>query len=78
MKILGVPGVICEFGIQRGTTLAQLLAMRGIYVPYTYSRKICGFDTFEGFTVIDEKDQGFSQLGDYSVNIGHLSYLKKF
>jgi hypothetical protein len=55
-KILDVPGVICEFGVQWGATLAQLMAFRGIYEPYNHSRKIYGFDTFEGFTSIDEKD----------------------
>jgi hypothetical protein len=74
-KILGVPGVICEFGVQWGTTIAQLIAFRGIYEPYNHSRKIYGFDTFEGFPTIDEKDGGFSQLGDYSVNQGHFELL---
>ena len=55
-----IPGVIYEFGIQWGTTMAQQIAMRGICVSYTHSREICGFDTFEDFTVIDKKDQGFS------------------
>jgi hypothetical protein len=76
-KILDVPGVICEFGVQWGTTLAQLMAFRGIYEPYNHSRKIYGFDTFEGFPVIDEKDHGFSQLGDYSVNSGHIELLEE-
>ena len=76
-KILGVPGVICEFGVQWGTTLAQLMAFRGIYEPYNHSRKIYGFDTFEGFPVIDEKDHGFSELGDYSVNSGHIELLEE-
>jgi hypothetical protein len=76
-KILDVPGVICEFGVQWGTTLAQLMAFRGVYEPYNHSRKIYGFDTFEGFSVIDEKDHGFSQLGDYSVNLGHIALLEE-
>lgn len=76
-KILDVPGVICEFGVQWGTTLAQLIAFRGIYEPFNYSRKVYGFDTFEGFPVIDEKDHGFSQLGDYSVNPGHFELLEE-
>lgn len=76
-KILGVPGVICEFGVQWGTTLSQLMAFRGIYEPYNHSRKIYGFDTFEGFPVVDEKDHGFSQLGDYPVNPGHIELLEE-
>ena len=49
----------------------------GIYEPYNHSRKIYGFDTFEGFPVIDEKDHGFSQLGDYSVKSGHIELLEE-
>lgn len=70
-----MPGVICEFGVQWGTTIAQLIAFRGIYEPYNHSRKIYGFDTFEGFSTIDEKDGGYSELGDYSVNKGHFELL---
>lgn len=76
-KMLDVPGVICEFGVRWGTTLAQLIALRGIYEPYNHSRKVYGFDTFEGFPVVDEKDHGFSQLGDYPVNPGHIELLEE-
>ncbi len=65
-KIVEVPGVICEFGVQWGATLATLINLRGIYEPYNHSRKIFGFDTFEGFSVVDKKDGGFSAVGDYS------------
>jgi hypothetical protein len=76
-KILNVPGVICEFGVRWGTTLAQLIAFRGIYEPYNHGRKIYGFDTFEGFSAIDEKDSGYSELGDYSVKPGHIEALEE-
>jgi hypothetical protein len=32
-KILDVPGVICEFGVQWGSTLALLQNLRGMYEP---------------------------------------------
>jgi hypothetical protein len=64
-KIVDVPGVICEFGVQWGATLALLQNLRGIYEPYNVSRKIFGFDTFEGFSTIDAKDGGFAKTGDY-------------
>lgn len=76
-KILNVPGVICEFGVRWGTTLAQLIAFRGIYEPYNHGRKIYGFDTFEGFSAIDEKDAGYNELGDYSVTPGHIEALEE-
>jgi hypothetical protein len=70
-KIIDVPGVICEFGVQWGGTMAQMINLRGIYEPYNHSRKIYGFDTFEGFTVLDQKDGADSNLGDYGVYQGY-------
>lgn len=64
-KIIDVPGVICEFGVQWGATLALLQNLRGMYEPYNVSRKIYGFDTFEGFSTIDNKDGGLAKVGDY-------------
>ena len=57
-KIINIPGVICEFGVQWGATMAQLINIRGMYEPFNHSRKIYGFDTFEGFTSVDSKDGG--------------------
>lgn len=76
-KIVEIPGVICEFGVQWGATLAQLINLRGIYEPYNYSRKIFGFDTFEGFSVVDEKDGGFSNVGDYATSRNYEETLEK-
>jgi hypothetical protein len=65
-KILEVPGVICEFGVQWGATLAELVNLRSIYEPFNASRTVYGFDTFEGFPTVHEKDGAFSKPGDYS------------
>ncbi len=70
-KIIEVPGVICEFGVQWGATLAQLVNLRGIYEPFNHSRTIFGFDTFEGFPVIDKKDGNFSNVRDYAITKGY-------
>jgi hypothetical protein len=67
-QIIDVPGVICEFGVHWGASLATLANLRGIYEPYNYSRIIHGFDTFEGFSRISAKDGGFSLVGDYSTS----------
>jgi hypothetical protein len=64
-KIIDVPGVICEFGVQWGATLALLQNLRGMYEPYNVSRKIFGFDTFEGFASVDRKDGSLAKVGDY-------------
>lgn len=65
-KVVNVPGVICEFGVQWGATLAQLINLRGIYEPFNHSRVIYGFDTFEGFVDISEEDAGHAKIGDYA------------
>ena len=64
-KIVDVPGVICEFGVQWGATLSLLHSLRGTYEPYNVSRVIYGFDTFEGFSGVDEKDGDLAKVGDY-------------
>ena len=76
-QIIGVPGVICEFGVQWGKTLAQLIAFRGIYEPYNHSRKIYGFETFEGFPATEEADGILSAIGDYTVNPDHFVLLEE-
>jgi hypothetical protein len=65
-KIIDVPGVICEFGVQWGASLSTLVNLRGMLEPFNHSRTIYGFDTFEGFVQPDEKDGGFSSKGDYA------------
>lgn len=77
-KILNVPGVICEFGVQWGATLSVLTGLRGMYEPYNYSRKIIGFDTFEGFHNVDTvMDGSHLQRGDYKVKEGYRDQLEK-
>ena len=54
---LAIPGVILEFGVQFGSSLALLTNFRAIYEPYNASRLIFGFDTFAGIEgASDEKD----------------------
>lgn len=65
-KIIDVPGVICEFGVQWGATLAQLVNLRSIHEPFNHSRRIVGFDTFEGFPAVSAQDGGHSKVGDYA------------
>ncbi|GAA0536564.1 hypothetical protein FHS83_003343 [Rhizomicrobium palustre] len=64
-KIIDVPGVICEFGVQWGASMALLMNLRGMYEPFNVSRRIIGFDTFEGFPSVDAKDGAIVQVGDY-------------
>ena len=55
-KIIDVQGVIMEFGVRWGQNMSLFSALRGIYEPFNRHRKIIGFDTFEGFPNIHDKD----------------------
>ncbi len=75
-EVVKVPGVICEFGVQWGATLATLINLRSIYEPYNHARMIFGFDTFEGFTKLDVNDGSLAKPGDYSVPGGYVKTLE--
>ncbi|HEU0072911.1 MAG TPA: crotonobetainyl-CoA--carnitine CoA-transferase, partial [Dehalococcoidia bacterium] len=55
-QIVGIHGVVMEFGVRWGHNLALFSSFRGIYEPYNYMRKIIGFDTWSGFPSVSEKD----------------------
>lgn len=74
-RILPVPGVVCEFGVQWGATLATLLNLRTLHEPYNASRMIVGFDTFEGFAAVDPEDGGGVRAGEYRAGEGHEAAL---
>ncbi|NGR07368.1 crotonobetainyl-CoA--carnitine CoA-transferase [bacterium SGD-2] len=76
-KIISVPGVICEFGVQWGATLTQLINLRSIYEPFNHSRTIHGFDTFEGFPSVHEIDGPGYREGDMSSQQNHEIELEK-
>ncbi|RUL54197.1 crotonobetainyl-CoA--carnitine CoA-transferase [Lysinibacillus antri] len=76
-KIIDVNGVIMEFGVRWGQNLSLFESFRGIYEPYNYTRKIIGFDTFEGFSSVHEKDGTLNRLGDYNVTPDYENYLEK-
>lgn len=76
-KIIDVPGVILEFGVQWGATLAQLVNLRGIYEPFNYSRKIFGFDTFAGFSAVGEEDGAIADVGDYATMQNYRDTLER-
>lgn len=77
LKTLPIHGVVMEFGVRWGQNLALFSSFRGMYEPYNYNRKIIGFDTFEGFPSVSEKDGNDEVVkkGAYSVSEGYESYL---
>ena len=78
-NLLNKPGTIMEFGVQYGSALALLCKLRGIYEPYNYSRKIIGFDTFDGFQKdMDKEEKKFGwKKGDYSVPKNYQQVLEE-
>jgi len=75
--ILDVHGVIMEFGVRWGRNMALYESLRGIYEPFNHNRKIIGFDTFEGFPSVDEKDgkSDIIEVGAYNVTDNYEQYL---
>ncbi len=53
---LHVNGSIVEIGVHRGQSLMTWAHLSSILEPVNYTRKIIGFDTFSGFTDVNNKD----------------------
>ncbi|HCO23185.1 MAG TPA: dTDP-6-deoxy-L-hexose 3-O-methyltransferase, partial [Gimesia maris] len=53
---LEVNGSVVELGVHRGASLMAWAQFSAILEPVNYLRKIIGFDTFEGFPSLSEKD----------------------
>jgi hypothetical protein len=77
-RILQVPGVVMEFGSLWGRRLAVFMALRELYEPYDYTRKVIGFDTFSGFPAIHEKDGRHPEIhpGSMSLPDGYEQHLR--
>jgi hypothetical protein len=76
-EIISVPGIVIEFGVRWGRDLVAFSNFRGIYEPFNYTRRIVGFDTFEGFPSVHRADTagGIAALGGYATTQGYESYL---
>jgi len=68
-QILPIHGSIMEFGVRWGQSLALYSALRGIFEPFNYSRRIVGFDTFKGFPAIHAKDGASSYMESGALNV---------
>ncbi len=76
-QIINVHGSIMEFGVRWGHNLALFSSFRGIHEPYNYSRKIIGFDTFEGFPSTAAEDGSSVSTGDYNVTESYQTHLSQ-
>ncbi len=56
-KILSIKGSIIECGVYNGFGLMSWANISAVLEPNNLTRRIYGFDTFEGFPVVGKKDQ---------------------
>jgi hypothetical protein len=68
-RIRSIPGVIMEFGSLWGRRLALLIALREIYEPYDYTRRIIGFDTFTGLPDLHRNDGSSVEVRPGSMSV---------
>lgn len=76
-QIINVQGIVMEFGMRWGQNITLFSSLRGIYEPFNRHRKIVGFDTFEGFPELSDKDGGSDMMkkGGYAVTEDYFSYI---
>ena len=77
-EALPVHGVVMQFGVRWGRDLATLHALRTIYEPFNATRLILGFDTFEGFPSVDDRDgtDQSNQVGALNVGDNYEPFLR--
>ena len=68
-KILDHHGSVMEFGVRWGQNLSILSALRGLYEPFNRHRKLVGFDTFDGFIGVSDKDGSDASFKDGSFGV---------
>lgn len=73
LRALNTHGIIVEFGVRWGQNLALFTTFRHMYEPYNVSRKIVGFDTFEGFPTVSPEDGTYPEL-----KVGALAVTPKY
>lgn len=67
-RLLPVKGSIVECGVFRGFSLATWAKLSAIMEPENLIRKVYGFDTFEGFPNLHDKDK----TDEYDHEVGHF------
>ena len=69
-QILNVNGSIVEAGVLHGGGTLAWAKLSSILEPTNHTRKVIGFDTFEGFPSVDEKD--FKGTDGSLIKVGEL------
>lgn len=78
-RIKKMPGDIYVFGVWLGQDVVLFESLRAMLEPYNASRKIIGFDTFEGYKSITEQDKTSDVIKPegYTVNTSYEKYLEE-
>ncbi len=76
-KIKSIPGDIFVFGVWLGQDVVLFESLRAMLEPYNASRKIVGFDTFEGYQGISDQDRSSDVIkpGGYTTHRSYQQYL---
>jgi hypothetical protein len=67
--VMNTHGIIAEFGVRWGQSLACLSNLRSMFEPFNRHRRLVGFDTFEGFRGVAREDGAHTPCrdGDFAV-----------
>lgn len=78
-EMVDVQGDILEFGTRWGRDLVLFANFRGMLEPYNHTRKVVGFDTFEGFpeSSITAEDGSSAESGGYNTVDGYEEHIRK-
>lgn len=68
LRIKDIPGEILEFGTRFGHNMVVFENLRSIYEPFNKTRKIVGFDTFEGYRGFSSKDKKSEVFNEAAYN----------
>jgi hypothetical protein len=69
-----VQGSIVECGVYKADSLLTFFHMSTIFEPFSFTRKIIGFDSFKGFPMVSEQDNSeFAKVNHLSdVDLSHI------
>ena len=79
LNFVFLTGDIYVFGVWLWQDIVVFESMRAMLEPYNASRKIIGFDTFEGYESISEHDARSDVIADdgYAVKAGYKDFLEE-
>lgn len=75
-KIIKVQGSIIECGVYQANSLFIYAHLSSILEPSNFNRKIIGFDTFEGFRAISNKDR--KDINEKNFSNTNYNHIKKW